>query len=120
MFRTNHTKMAFFVAGMVVMGIAWQISDLRNKEPELDMNDRIIAQATKCAQAGMESSTESNFAVGDKFYVVCKPAEFSMLDKLTLQLILENRAKAEASRNVKTPAKPANPDSFEAKSKVTQ
>lgn len=120
MFRTNHKSLGMFVAGMVVMGIAWQISDIRNKEPELDMNDRIIAQATKCAQAGMESSTESNFAIGDKFYVVCKPAEFSMLDKLTLQLILDNRAKEEAKRSAKQPAKPANPDSFETKSKVTQ
>lgn len=118
MFRTNHTKMAFFVAGMVVMGIAWQIAEIRSKEPELDMNDRIIAQATKCAEAGMESTTESNFAVGDKFYVVCKPAEFSMLDKLTLQLILSNRAKNEAARNAKIKAE--NPNSFETKSKVTQ
>lgn len=118
MFRTNHTKLALFVSGVVLIIVGWQLAGLRN-DPGADMNDRIIADTSKCVSSGMEAVVEHSYAPfgwQDEYFVVCKPPHSTALERLARQL---ERPKEGSIKGIES-RKPINPESFEAKQKRTE
>lgn len=125
MFKTKHTKMAFFTAGIlccaVLTGLVNSVKAGREDQAEpvpQDMNDRIIADTAKCVQAGLEPEIEQPYRMlpgSDSFIIVCKPpgGKESNLDRMLRQMGLPERGPVKKQT-------PSNPDSFETKSKVTQ
>lgn len=129
MFKSKHTNLKFFAAGIlccaVLTGIVNSVKAAREETPEpvpQDMNDRIIAATFKCVQAGMEPEIkhqDSSFPNKDTYFVVCAPpgGKESNLDRL-----MREGYGPGVTEKFTPPKKqtPPNPDSFETKSKVTQ
>lgn len=106
-----------FIAIMVGLTAYSIFADKKPDPVPQDMNDRIIAQTSKCVAAGMEASVEerySTFGSGDQFFVVCKTPRISNLERLAQQMEQDTQRKEEKRRKVE------NPDGFEAKSKRTE